>query len=365
MAGGLRFAARSGRTPGRSRARPSWGEQRRRAACAPAPGALPLCAGPHPHPLFAPRERSLQAKTCPTSPPPGPRAVPSSPSPPPRYRETVSLHEELVVLSASGTAVRIRIPDEEMSKREASLLPHAPFSGASQYAGHLYGAPYGRASGSRRMPPPCTIGHTPYSPAEAPFPVRIEPCAMCKRKHVPELLLATIDKPPWLPALGDPCLIQVGRWRPVAAGGRGVEGGGKRAQRQGRCGIGRARAGPGLLWCRVHEYCYGIVAIGEERGGVDALLFTSRRRLKPPSTLPTLPPPPPPHRCPPLAGARLPAEEAAAGRVARHVRFAGAPVPRVRSAPAAAAQAQDTRQKRPLRPEAGCHCGRDTHGRHR
>lgn len=246
MAGGLRFAARSGRTPGRSRARPSWGEQRRRAACAPAPGALPLCAGPHPHPLFAPRERSLQAKTCPTSPPPGPRAVPSSPSPPPRYRETVSLHEELVVLSASGTAVRIRIPDEEMSKREASLLPHAPFSGASQYAGHLYGAPYGRASGSRRVPPPCTIGHTPYSPAEAPFPVRIEPCAMCKRKHVPELLLATIDKPPWLPALGDPCLIQVGR-RAARRGGRaGSRGGGEEGTETGVVWDRTGASGPGL-----------------------------------------------------------------------------------------------------------------------
>jgi len=117
------------------------------------------------------------------------------------YSETVSLHDELAILSASGTAVRMRLPDEELSKREAGLPPHPAMPLHAGLAAAAAGA-------GRRVPSPCTIGHTPYAPSDAPFPVRIEPCAMCKRKHVPELLLATIDKPPWLPALKEPCLIQ-------------------------------------------------------------------------------------------------------------------------------------------------------------
>jgi hypothetical protein len=181
------------------------------------------------------------------------------------------------VLSASGTAVRMRLPDEELSKREASLLPHAPFSipGAPQYAGQQPCAGYSRASsGGRRVPPPCTIGHTPYSPAEAPFPVRIEPCAMCKRRHVPELLLATIDKPPWLPTLGHPCLIQVG-WRAThaEAGGRG-EGAG--AELRKGCGakgcmrIGRVRLDTGMR--RVQSQTLDGL-LGQRRRGGNHLFF--------------------------------------------------------------------------------------------
>ena len=134
-----------------------------------------------------------------------------------RYSETVSLHDELAILSASGTAVRMRLPDEELSKREAGLPPHPAMPLHAGLAAAAAGA-------GRRVPSPCTIGHTPYAPSDAPFPVRIEPCAMCKRKHVPELLLATIDKPPWLPALKEPCLIQVRQSGPAHRCRRAVVG---------------------------------------------------------------------------------------------------------------------------------------------
>ena len=100
------------------------------------------------------------------------------------YGEQTSYHDDLCILSAYGTAVLLKLPD--------ALGP-------------------GAGAGSQKPPPPCAIGHTPYLRADAPFPMRIEPCAMCGRKYVPELLLATIDRPAHVPQVGESTIVQASR----------------------------------------------------------------------------------------------------------------------------------------------------------
>ena len=97
------------------------------------------------------------------------------------YAEDTSYHDDLCVLSACGTAALLKLPEDTPPERY--LEPRPP-------------------------PPPCTLGHTPYLRSDSPFPMRLELCALCRRKFVPELLLATVDVPESLPCVGAACSVQ-------------------------------------------------------------------------------------------------------------------------------------------------------------
>eukprot|EP01133_Synstelium_polycarpum_P017539 gene17539-20929_t len=54
----------------------------------------------------------------------------------------------------------------------------------------------------------CSMCHIPYSQESSPFGNQHVRCAMCKKKYVPEILLATIELPPGIPITGKGGLIQ-------------------------------------------------------------------------------------------------------------------------------------------------------------
>ncbi|GAM29096.1 hypothetical protein SAMD00019534_122720, partial [Acytostelium subglobosum LB1] len=54
----------------------------------------------------------------------------------------------------------------------------------------------------------CSICHIPYSREDSPFPGSVVACAVCKKKYVPEVLMATIEVPPGMPITGKGCLVQ-------------------------------------------------------------------------------------------------------------------------------------------------------------
>jgi uncharacterized protein YbjQ (UPF0145 family) len=108
------------------------------------------------------------------------------------YRETVALYQDLCILSASGTAAKLDSTtlglslDERKSRREERRRQ--------------------RADGQV-----CRLVHrpTPFSKDGGNCDI----CRICRRKYVPEVLLATCEIPPELPVEGAPQLIEarVGR----------------------------------------------------------------------------------------------------------------------------------------------------------
>lgn len=75
----------------------------------------------------------------------------------------------------------------------------------------------GRASSALRVPrvKPCSAAHVPYAHTQAPFKaMKLVPCALCGRKWVPELLLATVEPPLHLPTRGSGVLLQARVCRP-------------------------------------------------------------------------------------------------------------------------------------------------------
>jgi hypothetical protein len=77
----------------------------------------------------------------------------------------------------------------------------------------------GRVSSALRLPrvKPCSASHVPYAHTQAPFKaMKLVPCALCGRKWVPELLLATVEPPLHLPSRGAGVLVQARVCRPHA-----------------------------------------------------------------------------------------------------------------------------------------------------
>jgi hypothetical protein len=72
-----------------------------------------------------------------------------------------------------------------------------------------------------RRPKPCSAVHVPYSHRHAPFAnLKLVPCLICGKKWVPEVILATIEPPEHLPIRGTGVFIQarVCRSRPKSDG---------------------------------------------------------------------------------------------------------------------------------------------------
>jgi hypothetical protein len=151
------------------------------------------------------------------------------------YTETTTIFEDIVVLSACGTAAicgRLRSCGLEHHSSEAgpshpvvsvptspihtslrdSPLPHSPKLGnASPVPQQLFPkhdspanhAQQSHTKSSRRSRPfACSICHIPYTRESAPFRVSLSTCQICKKKLVPELLLATIEPPQNMPIAG-------------------------------------------------------------------------------------------------------------------------------------------------------------------
>ncbi|CAG5115440.1 unnamed protein product, partial [Candidula unifasciata] len=54
----------------------------------------------------------------------------------------------------------------------------------------------------------CSLCHIPYNPSSMPFEIQLSKCAICKKKNVPEVLFATVDPPENMLVCSKGCLIQ-------------------------------------------------------------------------------------------------------------------------------------------------------------
>ncbi|EFA77124.1 C2 calcium-dependent membrane targeting domain-containing protein [Heterostelium album PN500] len=66
----------------------------------------------------------------------------------------------------------------------------------------------GGGSSATKLREGCAICHIPYPKDDSPFGNQHVKCAVCKKKYVPEIILASIDLPPGIPITGKGVLVQ-------------------------------------------------------------------------------------------------------------------------------------------------------------
>ncbi|XP_066275189.1 LOW QUALITY PROTEIN: C2 domain-containing protein 5-like [Branchiostoma lanceolatum] len=152
------------------------------------------------------------------------------------YSESTTICDELIVLSAAGTAALLNLrPEEAILNKDSSLrqsglltcsLDRRDFEGlqAAQKdtsAGSGYGPTllersfavrrsllHGQPGTSDEVAMSCSACHIPYDRLNTPFPITLENCAVCRHGKVPDVLFTTIEPPVDLPVTGHGCLIQ-------------------------------------------------------------------------------------------------------------------------------------------------------------
>ena len=160
------------------------------------------------------------------------------------YLEASTIHDDVAVLSITGTAATVRgLPDMTSLRRlwghhhhlqrteedpgqseRTDGFSEALSEGLSDVvvaAQPLGTAPKARLIERRRRPKPCSAVHVPYSHRHAPFAnLKLVPCLACGKKWVPEVMLSTVEPPPNLPIRGPGVFVQarVFRTRPKAGG---------------------------------------------------------------------------------------------------------------------------------------------------
>lgn len=142
------------------------------------------------------------------------------------YYEVTSICDELIVLSASGTAACI---DLQLATTEPSGIPHGILSPVVEKG---QGVPptlpshtdpiepvtidvteqertsLGEETLSTSPVPGCSVCHIPYSDVELPFPIILSKCQVCRHRKVPDVIFATIEPPVESPIVGRGCLLQ-------------------------------------------------------------------------------------------------------------------------------------------------------------
>jgi len=157
------------------------------------------------------------------------------------YSEQSSIRDELIILSAIGTAaiinLNLAVPQTAAFRHRQPSGPTAaqPFTtidskflvGADDLAAPVLhklqvdvtlaneGANQINSSFSCEQPTSnCSICHIPYQESCLPFPVHLSRCSVCGASPVPDILFTTIEPPPELPIIGKGCFVQARICRP-------------------------------------------------------------------------------------------------------------------------------------------------------
>ncbi|KAE9026024.1 hypothetical protein PR003_g11286 [Phytophthora rubi] len=153
------------------------------------------------------------------------------------YTESCTIHDDVCVISASGTAAVMKNPLEERpTRRDVATsydgdddgpethaasspmlnlpLPEIPASlgrrsPSFSYMAHPPVAPRTKTRRNRVSKSPCLLCHIPYSRSLAPFSnMRMVRCGVCGNKWVPEMMIASIEPPAGLAMMGKGTFIQ-------------------------------------------------------------------------------------------------------------------------------------------------------------
>ncbi|XP_032220728.1 C2 domain-containing protein 5 isoform X2 [Nematostella vectensis] len=124
------------------------------------------------------------------------------------YYETASISDELVVLSATGTAACVDLNLGEQSQPpgllatmpKSALGPSSPSTDLDAVMNNdvpdILSPPVALEDLSTTPPSHgCGVCHIPYSDTDLPFPISLSRCNVCRHHKVPDVLFATIEPP--------------------------------------------------------------------------------------------------------------------------------------------------------------------------
>lgn len=143
------------------------------------------------------------------------------------YYEITSICDELIVLSASGTAACIDLQlaataTEVTGPPQGILTPliekGATVTGSPKTSEPLEPVTVDVTEDDGTSPvedvttsspiPGCSVCHIPYSEIELPFPILLSKCQVCRYKKVPDVIFSTTEPPAESPIVGRGCLLQ-------------------------------------------------------------------------------------------------------------------------------------------------------------
>lgn len=140
------------------------------------------------------------------------------------YYEITSICDELIVLSASGTAacIDLQLATTELTGTahggilspvlEKGVVPQIspvaePLIVDTSEQDETSAADELTYTNSSPVPG-CTVCHIPYSDADLPFPVILTKCQVCRQRKVPDVIFSSTEPPAETPIIGRGCLLQ-------------------------------------------------------------------------------------------------------------------------------------------------------------
>ncbi|KAG0266778.1 hypothetical protein DFQ27_009447 [Actinomortierella ambigua] len=148
------------------------------------------------------------------------------------YQENATINDELIVLSAYGTAANLDMnafspaavldAGRNLSRSGSisrSYVDNPMDAMASSFGGTKAGIqnsfkeqPYldtlSKRKNRRKQPSACRMCHIPFHRKASPFPMSLVKCQQCKRRYVPEILLSTVEPPAELKVVGQSAFVE-------------------------------------------------------------------------------------------------------------------------------------------------------------
>ncbi|KAI8363778.1 hypothetical protein B0O80DRAFT_434478 [Mortierella sp. GBAus27b] len=146
------------------------------------------------------------------------------------YQEAATINDELIVLSAIGTAANLDMTaftpgffdTAKNSSRSGSIsrsYVDNPLDNLSTSIGaktsfqnslkeQLWMDVLAKRKSKRKQPSACRMCHIPFHRKSSPFPMSLVKCQKCKKKYVPEILLSTVEPPAELGLVGQSAFVE-------------------------------------------------------------------------------------------------------------------------------------------------------------
>ncbi|KAI1310514.1 hypothetical protein EDD11_003719 [Mortierella claussenii] len=147
------------------------------------------------------------------------------------YQEAATINDELIVLSAVGTAANLdmtaftsgffdttknlsrsgsisRSYIENPSDNLSASIAGAKASFQNSLKDQQWMEMLAKRKSKRKQPSACRMCHIPFHRKSSPFPMSLVKCQKCKRKYVPEILLSTVEPPVELGVVGQSAFVE-------------------------------------------------------------------------------------------------------------------------------------------------------------
>ncbi|KAG0331381.1 hypothetical protein BG000_010966 [Podila horticola] len=147
------------------------------------------------------------------------------------YQEQATINDELIVLSAVGTAANLDMTaftpgffdTNKNISRSGSISRSYVDNPMDNLSTSIGGAKasfqnslkeqqwmdmLAKRKSKRKQPSACRMCHIPFHRKSSPFPMSLVKCQKCKKKYVPEILLSTVEPPAELGVVGQSAFVE-------------------------------------------------------------------------------------------------------------------------------------------------------------